>query len=74
MVHVPYKGSAPAVTDLLGGQVQVFFGNVLSVIEQVRSGKLRGLAVTSLERMPVSPRSRRSPSRVSGFEAGTGSA
>jgi tripartite-type tricarboxylate transporter receptor subunit TctC len=72
MVHVPYKGSAPAVTDLLGGQVQVFFGNVLSVIEQVRSGKLRGLAVTSLERMPVSPAiPTLAQSGFPGFEAGT---
>ena len=72
MVHVPYKGSAPALTDLLGGQVEVFFGNVLSVIPQVRSCKLRALAVTSLERMPVAPET---PTLVQsgfpGFEAGT---
>ena len=43
MVHVAYKGSAPATTDLLGGQVEVFFGNVLSVIGQVKNGRLRAL-------------------------------
>jgi tripartite-type tricarboxylate transporter receptor subunit TctC len=44
MVHVPYRGSAPALTDLLGGQVQVMFDNLLSSIEYVRTGKLRALA------------------------------
>ncbi len=72
MVHIPYKGSAPAMTDLLGGQVEIFFGNVLSVIPQVKSGKLRGLAVTSLQRMPVAPDV---PTMIQsgfpGFEAGT---
>jgi tripartite-type tricarboxylate transporter receptor subunit TctC len=53
MMHVAYKGSAPATTDLLGGNVQVFFGNMLSVIEQVRAGRLRALAVTSLQRQNV---------------------
>ena len=72
MVHVPYKGSAPATTDLLGGQVQVFFGNVLSVIGQVRDRRLRALAVTSLQRQNVAPEV---PTMVEsgfpGFEAGT---
>jgi tripartite-type tricarboxylate transporter receptor subunit TctC len=53
IVHIPYKGSAPAMTDLLGGQVEMFFGNMLSVIPQVRAGKLRALAVTSPERSPA---------------------
>ena len=72
MVHIAYKGSAPATTDLLSGQVEVFFGNVLSVIEQVRSGRLRALAVTSLQRQAVAPDV---PTMVEsgfpGFEAGT---
>ncbi len=72
MVHVAYKGSAPATADLLGGNVQVFFGNMLSVIEQVRSGRLRALAVTSLQRQNVA---REIPTMVEsgfpGFEAGT---
>ncbi len=72
MVHIPYKGSAPALTDLLGGQVEVFFGNVLSVIPQVKSGKLRGLAVTSAQRMPVAPEvPTLAQSGFPGFEAGT---
>ena len=44
MIHVPYKGSAPMVTDLLGGHVQVAFDNVPNVITQVKAGKLRALA------------------------------
>ncbi len=47
MVHVPYRGGAPAVTDLIAGVVHVMFGNVLTSIGQVRAGKLRALAVTS---------------------------
>jgi tripartite-type tricarboxylate transporter receptor subunit TctC len=50
IVHVPYKGSAPAVTDLMGGQVDVMFDNVPNVLQQIRAGKLRGLAVSSKER------------------------
>jgi tripartite-type tricarboxylate transporter receptor subunit TctC len=55
LLHVPYKGSAPAVTDLVGGQVQVMFDNLPSVIEQVRAGTLRALAVTSATRSPQLP-------------------
>jgi tripartite-type tricarboxylate transporter receptor subunit TctC len=47
MVHVPYRGSAPAVADLISGQVQVLFDNVPSSIEHIRAGKLRALAVTT---------------------------
>jgi len=47
MVHVPYRGAAPALTDLLGGQVQVMFGTISSSIEHIRAGKLRALAVTT---------------------------
>jgi len=72
MVHIAYKGSAPATTDLLGGNVQVFFGNMLSVIEQVRAGRLRALAVTSLQRQAVA---QDIPTMIEsgfpGFEAGT---
>jgi tripartite-type tricarboxylate transporter receptor subunit TctC len=72
MVHVPYKGSAPATTDLLGGQVQVFFGNVLSVIGPVRDHRLRALAVTSLKRQSVAPEvPTMAESGFPGFEAGT---
>ena len=55
MVHVPYKGSAPAMADLLGGHVQLTFDNMLSVLPQVKAGKLRGLAVTLTARSPLAP-------------------
>jgi tripartite-type tricarboxylate transporter receptor subunit TctC len=47
MVHVPYRGMAPALTDLIGGQVQLMFGSMPSSIEYIRAGKLRALAVTT---------------------------
>src|SRR5262245_42283011 len=55
MVHVPYRGGAPALTDLLAGQVQVMFDNIPTCAEHVKSGKLRGLAVTSTTRSDVLP-------------------
>lgn len=55
MVHVPYKGSAPAVTDLLGNQVGIMFDNMPSAIQHVRSGKLIPLAVTTPKRSPELP-------------------
>jgi tripartite-type tricarboxylate transporter receptor subunit TctC len=55
MVHVPYRGGAPAVADLLGGQVQVMFDLLPSSIEHIRSGNLRVLAVTSAERSRALP-------------------
>ena len=55
MVHIPYRGSGPALTDLLGGQVQVMFVDLPSSIEYVRSGKLRALAVTTAMRSEVLP-------------------
>jgi tripartite-type tricarboxylate transporter receptor subunit TctC len=55
MVHVPYKGSAPAVTDLLGGQIDVMFDNMPSAIQHVRNGRLRPLAVTTARRSPELP-------------------
>ena len=53
--HVPYRGNAPALTDLLSGQVQVLFASLPSSIEYIRTGKLRGLAVTSTMRSQASP-------------------
>jgi tripartite-type tricarboxylate transporter receptor subunit TctC len=55
MNHIPYKGSAPAVTDLMGGQIQVLFDPFSSVYPQVASGKVRGLAITTPERSKVAP-------------------
>jgi tripartite-type tricarboxylate transporter receptor subunit TctC len=55
MNHVPYKGSAPAITDLLGGQLQVLFDPFSSLYPQVRGGKARGLAVTTERRSSVAP-------------------
>jgi tripartite-type tricarboxylate transporter receptor subunit TctC len=55
MVHVPYRGEGPALTDTLGGQVQVMFGTMPATIEYIRAGKLRPLAVTSARRSEVLP-------------------
>jgi tripartite-type tricarboxylate transporter receptor subunit TctC len=53
--HIPYKGGAPALTDLLGGQVDATFGNINTVMPQIRAGKLRALAITSNQRSPLLP-------------------
>jgi len=55
MVHVPYKGQGPALTDLLGGQVDVMFGNLPDFLPHVRSGKLKALGTTFLTRVPQAP-------------------
>jgi len=55
MVHVPYRGEGLALTDLIGGQVQVFFGTITSSIEYIRAGRLRALAVTAASRSEVLP-------------------
>lgn len=54
-VHVPYKGGAPAISDLLGGQVQYSFQNINAVISHIQAGKLRALAVTGTKRSPLLP-------------------
>jgi len=54
-IHVPYKGGGPAITDLLGGQVDASFQNVNAVLQHIRTGKLRALAVTGAKRSPVLP-------------------
>jgi tripartite-type tricarboxylate transporter receptor subunit TctC len=53
--HVPYKGGAPAISDLLGGQVQASFQNINAVVPHIRTGKLRALAITSEKRSPLLP-------------------
>ena len=55
MTHVPYKGSAPALQDLIGGQVQLMFDNLPPSLPQIKAGKLRALAVTSAARAPALP-------------------
>jgi tripartite-type tricarboxylate transporter receptor subunit TctC len=70
MVHVPYRGAAPAITDLLGGQVQVIFADMASAIEYIRVGKLRGLAVTSTARSEVLPDLPTVADFLPGYEAG----
>jgi len=55
LLHVPYKGGAPALTDLMGQQVSTYFGNVASTLSYVKSGKLRALAVSSAKRVPSLP-------------------
>ena len=55
MLHVPYRGAAPAMQDLLAGQVQMIFDNIPGALAQVRAGKVRPIAVTSSKRTPVAP-------------------
>jgi tripartite-type tricarboxylate transporter receptor subunit TctC len=55
MVHIPYKGGGPALNDVIGGQVPLFFGNLASTLQHVQSGKLRALAVTSGKRSAILP-------------------
>jgi tripartite-type tricarboxylate transporter receptor subunit TctC len=69
MLHVPYRGSAPAVTDLLGGQVQVMFDNLPSSIQHIRSDKLRPLAVTTATRSEMLPNVPTVAETVPGYEA-----
>jgi tripartite-type tricarboxylate transporter receptor subunit TctC len=69
MQHVPYRGAAPAITDMLGGQVQVIFDNMPSIIEHVRAGSLRALAVTTSARSPQLPDVPTLAETVPGYEA-----
>jgi tripartite-type tricarboxylate transporter receptor subunit TctC len=69
MVHVPYRGGGPAVTDLLGGQVLVYFGTFASTIDHVRGGRLRALAVTSAKRAAVLPDVPAMAEYLPGYEA-----
>jgi tripartite-type tricarboxylate transporter receptor subunit TctC len=69
MQHVPYRGAAPAITDMLGGQVQVIFDNMPSIIQHIRAGSLRALAVTTAERSPLLPDVPTIAETVPGYEA-----
>lgn len=55
MLHIPYKGGGPALNDVIGGQVPVFFGNLASTLQHIQGGRLRALAVTSAKRSPILP-------------------
>jgi len=70
LLHVPYKGAAPLVTDLLGGRVQTAFMGYISAVPHVRAGALRMLAVASLERASVAPELPTVAATVPGFEIG----
>jgi tripartite-type tricarboxylate transporter receptor subunit TctC len=69
MLHIPYKGAAPAITDLLGNRVQVIFDNMPSIIQHINSGALRALAVTTAERSPQLPDVPTVGETVPGYEA-----
>jgi tripartite-type tricarboxylate transporter receptor subunit TctC len=69
MIHVPYRGSTPALTDLLGGQVQVMFDTTVPSIPHIRAGKLRALAVTAATRVDVLPEIPILSDFVPGYEA-----
>ena len=69
MQHVPYRGAAPAITDMLGGQVQVIFDNMPSIIQHIRGGALRALGVTTAERSSQLPDVQAIAETVPGYEA-----
>jgi tripartite-type tricarboxylate transporter receptor subunit TctC len=69
MQHVPYRGAAPAITDMLGGQVQLIFDNMPSIIQHVRAGSLRALAVTTTARSALLPDVPVLADTVPGYEA-----
>jgi tripartite-type tricarboxylate transporter receptor subunit TctC len=71
LVHVPYRGGAPALTDLLGGQVQVSFGPISGSIEYIRAGKLRALAITTKTGSDALPDTPTVEEFVPGYEAST---
>ncbi len=71
MTHIPYKGGAPAVADLVGGQVQMYFGNASELIQHSKGGKIRLLAVSSEKRAPQLPDLPTIAESYSGFRTGT---
>jgi len=69
LIHVPYRGAAPALTDMMGGQVQVMFDNLPSSIAYIRAGRLRALGVTTADRNPALPDVPSVGETVKGYEA-----
>jgi tripartite-type tricarboxylate transporter receptor subunit TctC len=71
IVHIPYKGAGPALTDLIAGQIDMVFNNLLSALPHVRSGRVRALGVTSTERNPALPQlPTLAEAGLAGYEAG----
>jgi tripartite-type tricarboxylate transporter receptor subunit TctC len=68
MVHVPYKGNVPAITDLIGGQTSLLFGTMPTVLPQVQAGRLKALAVTGSKRSPAAPNVPAIAESLTGFE------
>jgi tripartite-type tricarboxylate transporter receptor subunit TctC len=68
IVHVPYKGAAPALLGLMGNNIQIYFGGITAILPLIRSGKVRALAVTSLKRTPLLPELPTVAETVPGFE------
>jgi len=71
LVHVPYRGAAPALTDLLGGQVQVYFGPMPASVEHIKAGRLRALAITTAKRSESMPDLPTVGELLPGYEAST---
>jgi tripartite-type tricarboxylate transporter receptor subunit TctC len=69
LVHVPYRGAAPALTDLIAGQVHIYFGPLLASVDHIKTGRLRVLAVTSLQRSEILPDVPTVHESVPGYEA-----
>jgi len=69
LVHIPYRGAAPAMTDLIGGQVQVMFDSMVTVLPHIQGGRVRALAVTSAKRSPLLPDLPAIAETVPGYEA-----
>lgn len=69
LVHVPYKGTAPAITDLIGGQIVMSFASALTVVPHIRSGRLQAIAVTAPKRSPALPNVPAIAETVPGFSA-----
>jgi tripartite-type tricarboxylate transporter receptor subunit TctC len=69
MTHVPYKGAGLALNDLLGGQIQLYFGGIVGVIPQIKSNRLRGIAVTTAKRARTLPDVPTVAETIPGYEA-----
>ena len=71
ILQIPYRGTPPAMTDLVAGNVSFMFGNILSVLPQVRNGRLRALAITSAKRSGITPNIPAIAETYAGFESGS---